>query len=217
MSTPRIEVDLSKIRHNTQTVVGRLKARGIGVTGVTKAVCGHPAIAQAMLDGGAMGLADSRLSNVQKLRKAGITCPVTLIRTPMLSQADQVVQVCEASYNTQMVVIAALAAAAIRNDTVHGIVLMVEMGDRREGIMPEDLGTVVRQVVEMSGVALKGIGANFACLSAIAPDAAKMASLSLLATETEGRCGPFLQTISGGNSASLPWACLLYTSDAADE
>ena len=206
MSTPRIEVDLSKIRHNTQTVVGRLKARGIGVTGVTKAVCGHPAIAQAMLDGGAMGLADLRLSNVQKLRKAGITCPVTLIRTPMLSQADQVVQVCEASYNTQMVVIAALAAAAIRNDTVHGIVLMVEMGDRREGIMPEDLGTVVRQVVEMSGVALKGIGANFACLSAIAPDAAKMASLSLLATETEGRCGPFLQTISGGNSASLPWA-----------
>ena len=56
MSCPRIEVDLDKIRRNTETVVRRLDARGIGVTGVTKAVCGHPAIAQAMLDVGLRGL-----------------------------------------------------------------------------------------------------------------------------------------------------------------
>ena len=55
MSCPRIEVDLDKIRRNTETVVRRLDPRGIDVTGVTKAVCGHPAIAQAMLDGGALG------------------------------------------------------------------------------------------------------------------------------------------------------------------
>lgn len=48
MSCPRIEVDLGKIRRNTQTLVKRLGPRGICVTGVTKAVCGHPAIAQAM-------------------------------------------------------------------------------------------------------------------------------------------------------------------------
>ena len=40
MTTPRIEVDLSKIRHNTRYLVERLKARGITVTAVTKAVCG---------------------------------------------------------------------------------------------------------------------------------------------------------------------------------
>ena len=206
MSTPRIEVDLGKIRHNTQTVVGRLKAHGIGVTGVTKAVCGHPAIAQAMLDGGAEGLADARLSNVRRLRKADFTCPITLIRTPMLSQANLVVQICETSYNTEMVVIAALAAAAIQNDTVHGIILMVEMGDLREGIMPKDLVAIAQQVVDMPGVALKGIGSNFACLSGKAPGAIEMAALSVLATETEGSSGPFLQTVSGGNSANLPWA-----------
>lgn len=206
MTIPRIEVDLSKIRHNTQTVVRRLKARGIKVTAVTKAVCGHPAIAQAMLDGGAVGLADARLSNVKRLRNAAFTCPVTLIRTPMLSQADQVVQFCEASYNTEIVVIAALAAAATRKNLVHGIILMVEMGDLREGISPENLAAIAQQVVKMPGVALKGIGANFACLSAIVPNAAKMAALSALANETERLCGPFLETVSGGNSANLPWA-----------
>ncbi len=203
---PRIDVDLYKIRHNTRTLVERLGARGIRVTAVTKAVCGHPAIAQAMLDGGAAGLAEARLSNVKRLRQTGMTCPITLIRTPMLSQVDDVVQVCEASYNTEMSVIAALAAAALRQDTVHGIILMVEMGDRREGIMPQDLGDMAQQVVDMPGVALKGIGANFACLSGIAPTAEKMRELSVFANDVEGRCGPFLETVSGGNSANLPWA-----------
>jgi predicted amino acid racemase len=206
MTAPRIEVDLDKIRHNTQTVVRRLKARGIVVTGVTKSVCGHPTIARTMLDGGAVGLADARISNVQRLRKAGMTCPVTLIRTPMLSQADQVVQFCEASYNTEIVVIAALADAAIRKNTVHGIILMVEMGDLREGILPENLAKIAQQVMKMPGVALKGIGANFACLSGIAPSAANMEALSVLAAETEALCGPFFKTVSGGNSANLPWA-----------
>ena len=206
MSCPRIEVDLSKIHHNTQMVARGLNRRGIGVTGVTKAVCGHPAIAQAMLDGGAEGLADARLRNVERLRRAGVTCPVTLIRTPMLSQADQVVQFCEASYNTEIVVIAALAAAAIRKDTVHGIILMVEMGDQREGILPEHLAAIAQQVVEMPGVALKGIGANFACFGGLAPNASQMLAFSNIATDIEGLCGPIVQTVSGGNSANLPWA-----------
>jgi predicted amino acid racemase len=206
MSCPRIEVDLGKIRGNTQTIAGRLGLRGIGVTGVTKAVCGHPAIAQAMLDGGASGLADARISNVQRLRSAGMTGPITLIRTPMISQADEVVQSCEASYNTEMLVIAALAATAIRKGAVHGIVLMVEMGDQRDGILPENLADIAQQVMQMSGVALKGIGANFACLSGLAPTTLQMAAFCDLANEVEGVCGPFLKIVSGGNSANLPWA-----------
>lgn len=206
MSCPRIEVDLSKIRRNTQTVARQLSSRGIGVTGVTKAVCGHPAIAQAILDGGAMGLADARINNVQRLRQAGISCPITLIRTPMLAQVDEVVQLCEASYNTELAVVAALASAAIRKDKVHGIILMVEMGDQRDGILPENLADFARQVMKIPGVVLKGIGANFACLSGAAPTASQMVALGTLANEIEGVCGPFLETVSGGNSANLPWA-----------
>ncbi|MDF1716878.1 MAG: alanine racemase [Antarcticimicrobium sp.] len=199
-------MDLGKIRDNTQTIAGRLGLRGIGVTGVTKAVCGHPEIAQAMLDGGAAGLADARISNVQRLRAAGMTGPITLIRTPMLSQADQVVQSCEVSYNTETLVISALAAAAIRTGKVHGVVLMVEMGDQRDGILPENLADIAQQVMQMSGVALKGIGANFACLNGGAPTASEMAALCDLANEIEGVCGPFLKIVSGGSSANLPWA-----------
>lgn len=203
---PRLEVDLRKIRHNTRTIAERLKGRGIRVTAVTKAVCGHPGIAQAMLDGGVAGLAEARLSNVQRLRLAGITCPVTLIRTPMLSQVDDVVEVCHASYNTEIAVILALASAAKRQNTVHGIMLMVEMGDLREGIMPQDVGDTARRVINMPGVALIGIGTNLACLSGVAPTMVKMRAMSALAYEVEWQCGRCLKTVSGGNSTNLPWA-----------
>jgi len=206
MSCPRIEVDLGKIRCNTQTLVERLGPRAIGVTGVTKAVCGHPAVAQAMLDGGVVGVADARIRNVQRLRAAGFTGPITLIRTPMLSQVDQVVQSCEASYNTEPLIISALAAAAIRKGSVHGIVLMVEMGDQRDGILPENLADITQQVMQMPGLALKGIGTNFACLNGLAPTALQLAAFCDLANEIEGVCGPFLKIVSGGNSANLPWA-----------
>lgn len=217
MNCPRIEVDLSKIRHNTQMVVRSLNRLGIAVTGVTKAVCGHPAIAQAMLDGGAEGLAEARLSNVKRLRKAGVNCPITLIRTPMLSQASQVIQFCDTSYNTEIAVIAALAAAAIRKDRVHGIILMVEMGDRRDGILPEHLAAMALQVMKLPGVVLKGIGANFACFSGLSPNGSHMLALSNIATDIEGLCGPVIQTVSGGNSANLPWALSARSSCRIDD
>ena len=49
MTAPRLEVDLDKIRRNTDTLVKRLKARGISVTGVAKAVLGAPQIADVFI------------------------------------------------------------------------------------------------------------------------------------------------------------------------
>ena len=206
MTTPRIEIDISKIRHNSRCLVERLKTHGISVTGVTKGVCGHPAIAQAMLDGGITNLSDARISNVIRMRAAGITCPITMIRTPKSSELDQVVQICDTSYNSDIGIIAGLAKAAHVGKTTHNVVLMVEMGDMRDGILPENLPDVALQVQKLSGIFLTGIGANFACLKGEIPSRATMKMLSTIASEIEGICGPALMTVSGGNSASLPWA-----------
>lgn len=206
MKNPRLEVDLCKIRHNAQTLVGRLTPRGLGITAVTKAVCGNPAIARAMLEGGAVGLAEARLRNVRRLREAGLTCAVTLIRTPMLSEAAEVVRLCETSFNSDLRVISALSAEFCPRRPAHGIILMVEMGDLREGILPEELGALALRVRALPGVVLQGIGANFACFGGQAPEPAIMMALSDIVVETERTCGVILQTVSGDNSANLPWA-----------
>jgi len=203
VTAPRLEVDLAKIRRNARHLVDRLAQRGVAVTGVTKGVCGHPDIARAMLDGGVRGLADARMSNVERMRAAGIEAPIVLIRTPMLSQADRIVRSCETSLNTALVVVEALAQAAVRAGRIHRVILMVEMGDGREGVLPVELAGLARCVMGLEGVALTGIGTNFACLGGRPPDRAAMKELAALAEAVERDCRIALETVSGGNSANL--------------
>lgn len=206
MTSPRVEIDLTKIRANARFLVRRLCAGGLSVTGVTKAVCGHPDIANAMLDGGVAGLADARINNIARMRKAGITCPISMIRAPMVGEIEDVIQYCDSSYNTEMETILQLGEAAKQQSTLHGVILMVEMGDMREGILPENLNNFATRVTATSGVALKGIAANFACMSNLAPKGGDMVRLSKLTAQVEESCGAFVEVVSGGGSANLPWA-----------
>lgn len=205
MTTPRLEIDLEKICHNARALVQRLALRGVSVTGVTKACLGSPEIAGAMVRAGVQGLGESRIENIETMRRAGIRAPMTLIRSPMPSQTDRIVAAADTSLNTEVDVIAMLDSAARRAGTTHAIVLMVELGDLREGIMPRDVEAIARKVLCFPNILLKGIGTNLACRSGVSPDAENMAELSMLAESIESAAGVPLDIISGGNSANLPW------------
>jgi predicted amino acid racemase len=103
-------------------------------------------------------------------------------------------------------VIERLSASAGAIGVSHGIVLMVELGDLREGILPVDLDEVVRRTLRLPNLKLLGIGANLACQSGVCPDDRNMAQLSSLARAVESTFDLELAVVSGGNSASLDWA-----------
>ncbi len=206
MSAPRLEIDLAKIEHNARTLVKRLAARGISVTGVTKASLGSPEIATALLNAGVGGLGDSRIENIETMRGAQVAASMTLIRSPMLSQAERVVAHADISFNTELDVISELSLAAQKAQRTHGVVLMVELGDLREGIMSRDLVSAVRETLGFPNIQLKGIGTNLACRCGVSPDTNNMAELSALADSIDAIFGPMLSIVSGGNSANLEWA-----------
>ncbi|ASK33318.1 alanine racemase [Alcanivorax sp. N3-2A] len=206
MSAPRLEIDLDKITHNARVLVEDLGARGIVVTGVTKAALGAVEVAKAMLRAGVSGLGDSRIENIEAMRLQRISAPIMLIRSPMLSQAERVVKCADISFNTELAVVRRLSAAAQNAERTHGIVLMVELGDLREGILPADLINAAREVVRLPHLALTGIGVNLACHSGVAPDQHNMMALSALADEVEAALDVKLELVSGGNSANLNWA-----------
>jgi predicted amino acid racemase len=206
MTAPRLEIDLDKIRQNALTLVPLLAARGISVTGVTKAILGSPKIAGALLEAGVSGLGDSRIENIEAMRRAGIRAPITLIRSPMLSQVDRVVAHVDVSFNTELDTISALSSAARKAGRTHGIVLLVELGDLREGIMPGELESTVRDALRFPNIAVKGIGTNLACRCGVSPDEKNMAELSALAESIDAAFGPTVSMVSGGNSANLRWA-----------
>ncbi len=124
----------------------------------------------------------------------------------MISQAGRVVAHADVSLNTEPAVLDALSAAAVAQGRTHGVVLMVELGDLREGILAEDVTAIVDHTLALSNIELRGIGTNLACQNGVVPDDANMAVLSELAGSLEAHIGRSLSVVSGGNSANYNWA-----------
>jgi predicted amino acid racemase len=159
-----------------------------------------------MLAAGVVRLADSRIANIKRMRDAGVRGPMTLLRSPMISEVAEVVAFADVSLNSELDVISRLSSAAQAAGRTHGVVLMVELGDLREGIMPGDLESAARETLRLPGISLRGIGANLACRNGVAPDDRNMTELSRLTRSVEASVGRRIALVSGGNSASLDWA-----------
>lgn len=202
--TPQLTVALDKITHNTRFIHDITTQYGVGFCGVSKGFWGCPGVARAMLAGGAESIAESRLANISRLRQGGITCPIWLLRLPALSEVEQVVALADISLNSEPAVIAALSSQAIKQQKRHKVVLMVELGDLREGILPQDLSEVVAATLASPGVELAGLGTNLTCLGGVIPTKENLGRLCLYAEQIEQEFGITLQYISGGHSSSLP-------------
>ncbi|MHA2940415.1 alanine/ornithine racemase family PLP-dependent enzyme [Vibrio sp. RC27] len=206
MNYPRLDIDCDKIHHNAHFLITQLSLKNISVTPVTKAFLGHPIIAQVLIDAGATMLADSRIENLQTITEFGISTPKMLIRTPMFSQAKSVIKYSDMSLNSEVKVVQRLSNIAKQKNCHHDIIIMVELGDLREGVMPYDVIDFIREIIVFPNITIKGIGANLACRYGVAPDNKNMDILSNLADEIEVIFGISLELISGGNSASVNWA-----------
>ncbi len=201
--TPRLTIDLGKIEQNARVITGLCAEHGIRVTGVTKCTCGHPEVARAMLRGGVADIGDSRLQNIRRMRAAGVDCRFTLIRLPALSACDQVTALVDTSLNTELAVLQALSDAARRADRVHGVVIMVELGDLREGVPPAELLSLVERAAALPGIRIRGLGTNLSCFAGVVPDRENMNRLVSLVDAVEQRLGTGLELVSGMNSGGL--------------
>lgn len=200
---PRLIVDLDKVFCNVKQVVDLCGTFGISVCGVTKAVCGDPRIVQAFVDGGVASLGDSRLDHI--LRYKQLELPKVLIRAPQIQDAAGVVENVDVSVNTEIEAMNALEDACSRLGVRrHGVMLMVDLGDLREGIIERrEFEEAVRFIESSKHLFLYGVGANLNCLSFILPDERKMddlLSFVRLAGETVSVAD---LVVSGGNSSNI--------------
>lgn len=172
--------------------------------GVSKAVLGEPAIVEAMLQGGVQFIADSRLENIQKMQAAGISTQFVLLRTA-LSQAESIVKVVDISLNSEIETLKQLSYYAKVHNRTHQIIIMVELGDLREGILPCDLSHFVQATLALTHIKIAGIGCNLACYGGVKPDHRNMHELSERVNAIEQEFQINLGIISGGNSANYEW------------
>jgi predicted amino acid racemase len=203
MVYPYLTIDLDKIEENARAIVALCRECDIEVTGVTKGVCGHPEIAKAMLRGGVTSIGDSRFENIHRLKSGGVDAHCMLLRVPPLSGVDDVLASADLSLNSELSVLAGLSEASERLGKVHDVIVMVDLGDLREGVWPDDLVSFVQATLRLPNIRLAGLGTNLACFGGVVPTEANMTRLVELAREVETASGRTLDLISGANSSGL--------------
>lgn len=201
---PYLTIDYQKIVRNTRAVVDSCAHYGIDITGVAKVSCGNARLASAMLRGDVQAIGDSRLGNIDRMRAKGIEAAFMLLRSPTLSQVDAVVRTAAVSLNSEISIVKALGASALKRGRIHDIILMIDLGDLREGLWADELIPVVRAVKGIPGVRLVGLGTNLGCYGGVVPTVTNMSLLADCAQAVETVIGRSLRYVSGGNSSSLP-------------
>ena len=200
---PRLDIYLDKIKNNSESIKTLCSKHGIKVVGITKGCCAITKVGQAIINGGINFLGDSRIENLKGLKKSGLKVETMLIRIPMLSEVSRVLNWADISLNSEISVIKSLSQEALKRKIVHRIILMIDLGDLREGIMPDNALTVVGEIRKLSGVKLMGIGANFCCISGVMPTRENLTRLVKLTEEIESNFHINLEVISGGNTSVL--------------
>ncbi|MDR3242934.1 MAG: alanine/ornithine racemase family PLP-dependent enzyme [Clostridiales Family XIII bacterium] len=206
MGYPRVEVDLEKLGNNVREIVRRSAELGIQVAGVIKGCGGLPECAKVMADEGCTAIASSRLSQLEAAKENGVNSPLMLIRIPMLSDVPEVIRLADISLNSELSVLEALDSEAGRQRKRHNIILMVELGDLREGIWDrrELVHTALKVENDFADLHLLGVGVNVGCYGSVAATVEKLSELVEAAEDVEAAIGRKLEIVSGGASTSLP-------------
>lgn len=200
---PCINIHLDTITQNAKNLVSASKKYGVFPTGVTKLACAYPQVGQAILNGGIRILADSRVQNLKKLRH--LQAETMLLRIPAISDVSDVVRYADISLNSELETLQALSIEAIKQQRIHQVILMHDMGDLREGAFyQEETLALARQVMTLEGLKLVGLGTNLACYGGVEPSVDNQKQLIALAQQIEQEHQIHLMYLSGASSAGLP-------------
>jgi predicted amino acid racemase len=200
----RILLNLDAIYENLATIGNWMDNHGASWTVVTKALCGHKETLKALQYMGVHSMGDSRLENLQTIERIHPEFESWYLRVPDLTSVSDVIRLAEVSLNSEIGIIEALNEEARKLDRVHGVVIMIELGDLREGILPGSLMDFYKHVFHLSNIEMKGIGSNLGCLAGAVPTVDQFMQLILYRELLELKFEHTLRLISAGSSAVLP-------------
>lgn len=193
-----------KLRHNHAVLDKLFSDNRIEYGVVTKVLCGNPAYLREVLDLGVTEIHDSRISNLKAVKKLNPIVQTVYIKPPAKRSISKVVRYADVSFNTELRTMQMLSEEAVRQDRQHKVIIMIEMGDLREGVMGEELMDFYASVFELPNLVVVGIGTNLNCLHGVMPSQDKLIQLSLYKQLIDARFNRTIPWISGGTTVTIP-------------
>ena len=201
---PVMDINLDAIKNNARVYCDLCGRNGISVAGIIKFSDGDLQIAQAYRDGGCAQLGVSRAKHLQKLKERFGDVQTLLTRSPTRGELEAVARYADLSLHSDPVTLALLQKKAEEWGTCPGIILMIDVGDRREGVdnIPE-LVALARLCEDLPNLRLRGVGTSHACLNGILPNQENLGFFMEAVEAVEEAIGRELEIISGGSSINL--------------
>ena len=200
---PRLSINLKKLSENLVFLNSLCHEHGIKTAIVTKVFCADERIVELINTSSADMLADSRTQNLDGMKTDK---PKLLLRIGMQSEAETIVSCADISMQSEISTIRLLDEAAEKLGKVHKIILMIDMGDLREGIFNTNYETILataRYIHEAKNLVLYGVGVNLTCYGGILPDDENLGGLVAIAERLRKELNEEIPVISGGNSSTM--------------
>lgn len=199
-----ITLSKSSLKQNYQFLQKMFGENNIEWAPVLKMLCGNEKYLNYLLTLGPEQVCDARLGNLKTIKSLAPHKETIYIKPPAKKIIPDIVEFADVSFNTEFSTIKWLSKEAVKQDKIHRVIIMIELGDLREGIMGEDLIDFYQKVFELPNIEVVGIGSNLNCLNGVMPSKDKLIQLSLYEQLIEAKFGKKIIGVSGGSSVMVP-------------
>lgn len=201
-------IQAEKIKSNIAKLNNYFNAHAIQWSLITKVFSGDPEMMSLLLTDELTekihSIGDSRLTSLKNIKAIQPNLRTIYIKPPAAMYADEVVAYADVSLNSSVATIQALNTAAAKAGKIHEVIIMIELGELREGILCEDILAFYETVFQLPNIRVTGIGSNLGCMYGVEPTYDKLLQLSLYKNLIALKFNKALTLLSGGTSITLP-------------
>ncbi|MCK5822990.1 MAG: alanine racemase [Bacteroidales bacterium] len=199
-----ITLDTKKLKSNFNYLNILFKKNGIEWSIVSKMLSGNKIFLTELLKFDIKQICDSRVSNLKAIKALNPDIETIYIKPPAKRSVSGVVKYADISMNTEIETIKLLSKEAKKQNKTHKIIIMIELGELREGVLGEDFIDFYKNVFKLENISVVGIGSNLTCLYGVLPNHDKLIQLSLYEQLIEAKFNKQIPYVSGGSSVTIP-------------
>ncbi|MCB0697429.1 MAG: alanine racemase, partial [Chitinophagaceae bacterium] len=172
-----VTLDKEKLADNYHYLDTLFKQKGIKWSVVSKMLCGNKTYLDVLLKLGVKEVCDSRVTNLKRIKAINPEVETAYIKPPPKRSVRKIVEFADVSFNTEFETIKLLSDAAVEQNKTHKVIIMIELGELREGVMREDFMDFYAKVFELPNIEVIGIGTNLTCMYGVLPNHDKLIQL----------------------------------------
>jgi predicted amino acid racemase len=194
----------NKLQHNYSMLQKWFKENDIEWGVVSKVLCGNRLYLEELVKLGVTEFHDTRISNLKMIKQVAPNAQTVYIKPPAKRSINNIIKFADVSFNTDYTTIKMLSDEAGKQKKTHKIIVMIEMGDLREGVLGEHLMEFYEKILHLPNINIVGLVTNLNCLNGIMPSQDKLIQLSLYKQLIEAKFDIEIPWISGGTSVTVP-------------